>query len=78
MGQQPGRFDSTGVVHQLRANALKCSDRPTELPAHEGVIARQLLDADAVVNGGQGRTSISLQELDAHQAQRGEFRREFR
>ena len=36
--------------------------------------ARQLLDADAIVNGGQARPSLGLGHLNAHQAEAGQLR----
>ena len=46
--------------------------------ATAGTDARELLDADAVVDRRHRRAAVLFGELDAHQAERGELRQQLR
>src|SRR5687767_4432233 len=43
--EQPRSLDPAAVLHQLRADALELSNRTTELPTHERIVARSLIGA---------------------------------
>ena len=57
-----------------RAKTVVCRHRQTD----RRIDAGELLDADAVVHRRHRRPAIRFRELDPHQPQRGEFRRELR